>query len=289
MKKWILLALFLLLGCSGRAPIEYQQPIVSVNSEIIQNVYEAEKPIHTASTAALAPSQETAAPPPDEKPAEKREFRIPVLNYHSIGIDPGNPAVISPKKFEEQMAFLKNGNYTTLRIQDFKDIWEGKKKAPAKAVLLTFDDGYTDNYEIAMPILQKYGFHATLFMITGWTEKDGYLNWDQAKEMQQAGWDILPHSMNHPHLPRLSPEKQKFEIVESRKLIEEKLGGTADVFCYPYGEYNKETLKILRDHQFQYAFTIEQGYADPSQNPLLIKRWFINGEEGMASFKKKLQ
>jgi peptidoglycan/xylan/chitin deacetylase (PgdA/CDA1 family) len=302
MKKWFLLSLFLLLGCREQTlPVSQVNPVSPVKNEteavfaektpsfeVTRYVYEADMAQQTESAAYPAPSRETAAPPPAELLSEKREVRIPVLNYHSIGIDPGNPAVITPQKFEEQMKYLKTENYTALRIQDFKDIWEGKKQAPLKPVLITFDDGYTDNYEQAMPILQKYAFHATLFLITGWTDKEGYLNWDQVKEMQQAGWDIMPHSMSHPHLPRLSLEKQKLEIVESRKLIEEKLGGVADVFCYPYGEYNQRTLNLLKENKFQYAFTIQQGHASSSENPLLIKRLFIHGGENMDAFKKKL-
>ncbi|MNR25557.1 Polysaccharide deacetylase [compost metagenome] len=94
--------------------------------------------------------------------------------------------------------------------------------------------------------------------------------------------------MTHPHLPLFTAEQQAFEITEARKLIEENLGTQADVFCYPYGEYNKATLKLLKDHGFRYAFTIEQGYTTNQQNPYQLKRLFINGEESMKAFINKL-
>lgn len=215
---------------------------------------------------------------------------IPVLNYHSVAIDPGNIVVISPDKLEEQMAYLHDHGYTPLSLEAFIRLLEGdtSEKAPEKPILLTFDDGYIDNYEQAMPILAKYGFPATLFVSPGMTEQDGYLNWEQIKKMQAGGWDIQPHGMSHPHLPKLTADEQAYEIVEARKLIEEHLGTKADIFCYPYGERNKTTLKLLKQHGFRYAFTIDQGFATNEQSPFLLKRLFVNGEEDLQAFESKL-
>lgn len=189
------------------------------------------------------------------------------------------------------MAYLHDHGYTPLSLETFIRLLEGdtSEKAPEKPVLLTFDDGYLDNYEQAMPILAKYGFPATLFVSPGMTEQDGYLNWEQIKKMQAGGWDIQPHGMSHPHLPKLTAEEQAYEIVEARKLIEEHLGTQADVFCYPYGERNKTTLKLLKQHGFRYAFTIDQGVASNEQSPFLLKRLFVNGEEDLQAFDKLLK
>lgn len=223
-------------------------------------------------------------------PSASSQVSIPVLNYHSVTIDPGNVVVISPAKLEAQMKYLHDHGYTPISLATFINLIEKKSglTAPDKPVLLTFDDGYVDNVEEAMPILAKYNFPATLFMSPGMVEDPSYLNWEQVKQLQQAGWDIQPHGMTHPHLPQLTAEQQAFEITEARKLIEEKLGTEADVFCYPYGEYNQTTLKLLKDHGFRYAFTIDQGYTTNQQSPYLLKRLFINGEENLKSFINKL-
>lgn len=215
---------------------------------------------------------------------------IPVLNYHSVTIDPGNVVVISPAKLLEQMKYLHDHGYNPISLTTFIGLIENESglTVPEKPVLLTFDDGYVDNLEEAMPILAKYDFPATLFMSPGMVDHDGYLNWEQVEKLHEAGWDIQPHGMTHPHLPRLSAEQQALEITEARKLIEEKLGTQADVFCYPYGEYNQTTLKLLQDHGFRYAFTIEQGYTTNHQSPYLLKRLFINGEENLKAFIHKL-
>ena len=225
-------------------------------------------------------------------PSAASEFKIsiPVLNYHSVTIDPGNIVVISPAKLEEQLTYLHDHGYTPVSLATFISLIEGNviEAAPEKPVLLTFDDGYIDNYEQAMPLLAKYAFPATLFISPGMSNQEGYLNWEQIKKLQEAGWDIQPHGMTHPHLPQLSADQQAYEILEARKQIEDKLGTKADVYCYPYGEYNKTTLKLLKDHGFRYAFTIEQGYATNQQSPYLLKRLFVNGEESLKSFIRKL-
>ncbi|MNI09083.1 Poly-beta-1,6-N-acetyl-D-glucosamine N-deacetylase precursor [compost metagenome] len=216
-------------------------------------------------------------------------IRIPILNYHSVTVQPGNPAAITPAKLEEQMQYLADNDYTPLTLKEFIDIWEGREKPPAKPILLTFDDGYKDNYTEAMPILAKHDFRATLFMSPGMVEDGYFLNWEEVKEMQKGGWDIQPHGMTHPHLPQLNKEKQTYEITEAKRQIEEQLGITSDIYCYPYGERNQTTLSILKEHGFRYAFTIDQGKATSDQHPFLIRRLFVNGEAGMNSFKALLK
>jgi peptidoglycan/xylan/chitin deacetylase (PgdA/CDA1 family) len=242
-----------------------------------------------------APTQ-SAAPPAAAiadtaaKPPKKLKFSIPVLNYHSIAVDPDNNAVLDPKKLEEQMAFLAAEGYTTLTLRQFIDIWDGKAEAPAKAVLLTFDDGYTDNYTEAMPILKKYGFRATMFVSPGMVGQDGYFaEWDQIREMRDNGWDIQPHGMTHPYLHKMTLEQQRFEIAESIKQLKEHTGIDTEAFCYPYGMRNKDTLKLLEEAQVRFAFTIDQGRTEPTQQPLQLKRIFVGGKESMATFVKKLK
>ncbi|WP_281886424.1 polysaccharide deacetylase family protein [Paenibacillus sp. YYML68] len=246
--------------------------------------------------AALHPSEVTTVAASTYAPNRKKTAQgqartgvsIPVLNYHSINTNLGSTLILSPAAFRQQVAYLADNGFTPLTLTDFILILEKRKEPPAKPVLLTFDDGYTDNYVYAAPILKEYGFPATLFMSPGWVDRPGYLNWEQVEEMKKAGWDIQPHGMTHPRLPELTSEQQKTEILESRRLIEEKLGTTANVFCYPYGEYNKTTLTILKEAGFTYAFTIQQGRTDASQKPFELKRIYVNGKESLTTWVKRL-
>jgi peptidoglycan/xylan/chitin deacetylase (PgdA/CDA1 family) len=221
-------------------------------------------------------------------PDQIGEVSIPVLNYHSIGVTQGNTLVLDPKKLTRQMEFLAEQGYSPLTLSNFILLLEKKKTAPAKPVLLTFDDGYLDNYEQAMPILKLHGFPATIFISPGTIGQEGKLNWEQVKEMHEAGWDIQPHGMTHPHLPELTAAQQKEEIMQSRRQIEQQLGTNADIFCYPYGEFNKQTLKILKDEGFRYAFTIRQGRTTSTQEPFYLRRIYVNSEDSLQEWSKKL-
>lgn len=219
---------------------------------------------------------------------ESPRVLIPVLNYHSINEEPGNISVLSAEKFAQQMLYLSDHGYEPLTLDNFFLILEKKKQPPLKPILLTFDDGYSDNYLTAMPILIKHGFPATLFMSPGSVGSAGYLNWQQVKEMKAANWDIQPHGMTHPHLPQLSAIEQEKEIIEARTQIETELGSKADIFCYPYGEFNQKTINILEKTGFRYAFTINQGKTDDTQPSLKLKRIFVNGSESLRTWSSRL-
>lgn len=242
----------------------------------------------SAEAAALPPAtgyapQTTAA---TANAAPTKPVSMPVLNYHSIGDEPGNTLVLRPEKLRSQMDYLAKNGYTPLSLQDFLDVLEGRKAAPPKPILLTFDDGYADNHDLAMPILQEYGFPAVLFLSPGSMREDWYLNWEQAKALQSAGWAIQPHGMTHPHLPQLSAKQQAEEITEASRWIEEQLGEKAVVFCYPYGEYNRDTLKILEETGFRYAFTIAQGRTTSEQPRFQLKRIYVNGEQSLDTWRR---
>ncbi|WP_240343907.1 polysaccharide deacetylase family protein [Paenibacillus sp. SYP-B3998] len=186
------------------------------------------------------------------------------------------------------MKYLAVHHFTPLTLNDFTLILQNQKAAPPRPVLLTFDDGYANNAELAMPILRQYNFPATLFISLGAVGQPGYLSWPQIKEMHAAGWDIQPHTVTHPHLPLLDADKQREEIMHSRQQLEEQLGGKADVFAFPYGEYNEETLKILREAGFRYAFTTQEGRVDSSLPPLELPRIVVYGDDYFRTWKKKL-
>ncbi|MDQ0898785.1 peptidoglycan/xylan/chitin deacetylase (PgdA/CDA1 family) [Paenibacillus sp. V4I7] len=213
---------------------------------------------------------------------------IPVLNYHSIGVEPGNTYVLHPDMFARQMDYFAAHHYTPLTLHDFVRIIEKKQPSPERPVLLTFDDGYANNAEVALPILQRHRFPATLFLSPGFIGQPGYLSWPQVQELSAAGWDIAPHGLTHPHLTQLSVEQQREEITESRRRIEQALGKSVDVFAYPFGEYNEETLKILKEAAYRYAFTTKEGYASSNQSPYELSRIVVHGEDDFATWVQKL-
>ncbi|CAN7552758.1 polysaccharide deacetylase family protein [Paenibacillus sp. LjRoot153] len=218
----------------------------------------------------------------------KHGVAIPVLNYHSIGVAPGNTYVLHPDTFARQMDYLAAHHFTPLTLDEFASVLEHKMPSPAHPVLLTFDDGYANNAEVALPILQKHKFPATLYLSTGLVNTPGYLTWPQIHELSAAGWDIASHTVTHPHLPKLSKKAQRVEILAARDKIEQELGKPADTFAYPYGDYNRTTLRLLRKAKFRYAFTILEGWASSDQPPLQLHRIVVDSQKPFEDWVQQL-
>jgi peptidoglycan/xylan/chitin deacetylase (PgdA/CDA1 family) len=212
-------------------------------------------------------------------PEAKHGVAIPVLNYHSIGVAPGNTYVLHPDTFARQMDFLAAHHYTPMTLAEFASVITNKRPSPAHPVLLTFDDGYANNAEVALPILQQHGFPATLYLSTGLINTPSYLTWQQIKQLSAAGWDIASHTVTHPHLPKLSKKAQREEIIAARAKIEQELGKPANTFAYPYGDYNRKTLRILKKADFSFAFTTHPGWASSDQPPLELHRIVVDSQK----------
>ena len=207
-----------------------------------------------------------------------------VLMYHRINDQlPAGEWVVPVAKFQEQMEWLAASG--------------------AKAVI-TFDDGYRDNYENAYPVLKKLKLPAMIFLTTGYIGtlkkrpryKDtpwrrDYLNWREVKEMAKNGISFGAHTISHPHLSQLGYEEQKKEIVDILVAIGPNVPmaqASGKIFSYPYGEYNSDTVKILKKLGIKMAFTVKPGVWRKGDDPLKIKRIGISGLDSLAKFKAKI-
>lgn len=231
----------------------------------------------TSVSSSPAPSSSQAA----VKAATTRN--IPVLMYHSINFDPKYPTnqVRIPKdKFAAQMKWLHDNEYHTLTMDELYKAVENREPVPEKSVVLTFDDGYEDNYQNAYPILREYGFKATIFMITAeiGDDKNGYLTAEELKTMQQNGIDIECHTVHHLHLSQLSYQKQEEEIAGAQQTLEKLLGKQVSYIAYPYGDYNADTLRITKACGFRLGFRENGGIGRLSDPELEFPRVFIRSD-----------
>jgi len=203
---------------------------------------------------------------------------VPVLMYHSIGEEKDNDAVISRDRFVAHMAYLSQNNYHPISLDDLYGYLSEKKALPSKPVVITFDDGYRDTYEVVFPVLKQYGFKSVLFIPAGAVGKT--LSWKELQEMKAAGMEMASHSLNHRSLSDLSIEEQRTEIGKSKELLDRYLNQETKYFCYPNGSYTQQTLQLLRDKGFVLAVTIDSGWVKPGDDLLTLRRiWMGNSVE----------
>ena len=183
--------------------------------------------------------------------------KVLVLNYHKV--DNMNISLsVLPEDFDRQMHYLSDHGYHTITPDDLYDSLEGQKELPENPVLITFDDGYRDNYDNAYPILKKYGFKATIFVITSFLgTQPNYITWDQAREMDANGISIQSHTVDHKSMTDLTDDQLRYELVESKKKAEQELGHPVEFMAYPTGTYNLHIAQMVKEAGYKAAFTIK--------------------------------
>ncbi|RAP74673.1 polysaccharide deacetylase family protein [Paenibacillus montanisoli] len=216
------------------------------------------------------------------------EVRIPVLCYHSVTDTKTGDYVVSPADFEEQMAWLHEHGYRGINLRQFSALMKGETPNDGRNVMITFDDGYKDNFTNAYPILSKYGYIAVEFLVTNWVSAPGYMNWSEADELSRHGWDLMSHTRTHPYLPLHTSKGQTDEIAGSKAALEKHLSKPVQAIAYPYGLRSFETVNIVKDSGYVYGFTFDDGMTTSSQDPYLLKRLFISGEMDAAAFAGKM-
>jgi peptidoglycan/xylan/chitin deacetylase (PgdA/CDA1 family) len=187
------------------------------------------------------------------------------------------------------MKYLKDNGFTTLSTDEFYDFMVRNKPVPKKSVLITFDDCYEDNYTNAFPILKKYNFKATIFVITGFVDKaKQFLTSAQLKEMQRNGIDIESHTDLHEKLGTYTYAAQLKILKTSKKYIEKTLHKPVRYLAYPHDSYNLDTLRALNAAGYKMAFTTNGRWANKSNGILTLNRVFISAFHHSNSFKTRV-
>jgi peptidoglycan/xylan/chitin deacetylase (PgdA/CDA1 family) len=220
-------------------------------------------------------------------PLTKRISGVRILCYHGVTAE-SSYLNVSPSDFNLQMSLLAEQGYKTISIHEFMGM---KQPDPdAKNIIITFDDGYADNYENAFPIMRPFGFTGTIFCTTGSIATPNFLNHKQIREMLVQGWEFGSHTVSHPHLPQLATAKKTTELSDSMSQLATILGRAVDTFCYPYGEYDQESIKILAELSYRGACSNRPGVnrAGAIDNPYLLRRTEIGGFDTIRDFRLKI-
>ena len=216
-----------------------------------------------------------------------------VLEYHLVDSGPvdeeGRAYNVPPEEFAAQLDDLQREGYTAITMLDFMKAKKGKAQLPEKPVILTFDDGYEDNYTEMLPILEAHGMTAVVYMVTNDIGQAGYLTWDELRDMQARGIEIGSHTADHLPLTTLPAAQQEDEIRLSKLLLEWNGIRTVFSFSYPNGAYDEAMPEMLKRNDYLTAVTGDPGINTFSTNPYELQRVNIPRPRfGLAEFRLRL-
>lgn len=213
---------------------------------------------------------------------------VPMLYYHSVNPSEANEIIISPEKLKNQLMLIKNLGYNTITIDELNDYLTSNKNIPEKSIVISFDDGYMDNYTYAFPILKELNMKATIFLITSGIDDGYYLSSDQIKEMASYGIDFESHTVSHKKLDTLTYEEQLSELKNSKITLENLLNKKINTIAYPFGAYNEDTIKAAKEANYTLAFTTKYGNIHIGDSLLELNRIYVNTYDTMDTFKERL-
>jgi len=221
---------------------------------------------------------------------------VPILCYHRFGTKTSKLNV-TPAAFEQQMEWLARNGYTVVTLARLARFLDGKEALPAKSVAITIDDGYRSSYEIAYPILRKYGFPATVFLYTDFVGASDAMTWAQMKDMTSSGLvTIQPHSKSHANLTQRLPnetdaryrDRIRREVDAPVTVIKERLSEPIFAFAYPYGDVNEYVVDLLVKDSVGQGVTVTPGGNPFYAYPYMLRRTMIFGNDDLDAFKSKL-
>ena len=222
---------------------------------------------------------------------------VPILVYHNFSRTRAGKMRILESDFKAQMQYLKDHDYRVVTLAQLVEFIYYNKPLPAKAVVITIDDGWRALYDIGFPILQAFGYPASLFVYTDFIGGRKALTWAQVKELAGAGIDIQCHSKTHRDLTLRKADEAmdayfislEQELRGSKTLLKKKLGIDCRYFAYPYGKTDPVVSAMVSKNGYKAAFSVERGANPFFMNPFSIQRSVIYGHYDIQAFAKNLQ
>jgi peptidoglycan/xylan/chitin deacetylase (PgdA/CDA1 family) len=228
---------------------------------------------------------------------------IPILMYHQVTPRP-HPALrkyaVTPRAFGAQMNWLTLTGYVPITLDRLLAHRSGHCPLPSRPIVITFDDGFEDCVEHAVPILHARGFTAIFYLVAGLVGKtSGWLlpergvelplmDWTAARRLEAAGFQCGSHTMSHPRLADLSSEGCREELLESRRLLEDHLGHEVRHLAYPFGSFNEKVRALVAETGYHSACSVRIGLSPPEDDVLTLHRVPINGQDSLLDFISRL-
>ena len=248
--------------------------------------------------------------------------------YHHVNPHKGDMVTVTPGVFDAQMKFLSETGYRTLSAGELVEFADGNLAIPSPypspprgegrergAVVVTFDDGYLDNYVYAFPVLKRYGIKAVIFLTADWVEKASMvmnkgaisipshkegkdlisggrfhkvvMNWDMIREMQESKLvEFYSHTMTHRKCAELPEKELRGELNDSKTILEERLNRPCPYLCWPKGSYNESSVRIAKESGYKALFTTERDIVKHGSDRFCLGRIVV--KDDIKWFKRKL-
>jgi peptidoglycan/xylan/chitin deacetylase (PgdA/CDA1 family) len=230
---------------------------------------------------------------------EKIQNAVPVLLYHHINPHGGDTVTVTPEVFAGQMRLLAESGYRTLTLGELLEFVKGKEAAAAKAVVITFDDGWLDNYLFAYPVLLQYRFTAATFLVTGRVAAARVaslpeqvpcheeakrlisageagrvvMDWDLVRRLQDEGlMEFYSHTVSHHRCSGLGAAELAAELQMSKAALEAETGRSCPYLCWPYGDWDEAALQAALAAGYTAVFTTVDGFTRRGSDPAGIRR-----------------
>jgi len=252
----------------------------------------------TATATAMPMPSPTPSPSATPTPAPLPDFaEVPILMYHYVEQPPPGAdrmrrdLTVAPETFEAQLEALARNGYQTITLtQLYLHLTQGQP-LPEKPAVLTFDDGYRNAYTVVFPLLQKYGFVGTFFVLAtpAHFESPDYVTWAMMKEMAEAGMEIQGHGRDHVDLRSRSYAYLVYQTLGIQEAIEYHTGRPVRFFCYPSGQYDRAVIEVLKSAGYWGAVTTQHGRIHTRDDLFTLDRIRIRGTDSLETFLAKLE
>jgi peptidoglycan/xylan/chitin deacetylase (PgdA/CDA1 family) len=246
---------------------------------------------HARSAATTATTAVKPRPKPPQRPKGPHNAPVPILMYHVLAELPANAPYpqlyVRPADFSAQVRWLAAQGYHPVSLRRVYDFWRGRRVLPPKPIVLSFDDGYHSDFTVALPVLRARHWAGVLNLEVRnlkpvWGTRPGMV-----QKLIEAGWEIDAHTLTHPDLTTLAPDRLKQEVAGSRQAIHSRFGVPVEFFCYPAGRYDATVIAAVKAAGYLGATTTREGLATP-RNLFTLNRVRVDGTDGVAGLQHKL-
>jgi peptidoglycan/xylan/chitin deacetylase (PgdA/CDA1 family) len=204
-----------------------------------------------------------------EQTAPAESVVVPILLYHHVRPGSTGALFVSPEILDQQLEYLQYYGFHTISFTDLADYLEKGKSLPLHPLIISFDDGWENQFEYGFPLLQKYHDTATFYVVTDYLDHPNFMTTEQLKTMVAAGMAIGCHTRSHPYLTSLGGERLRDEIAGAKAILETE-GFKIDTFAYPYGAYNQKVVAMVQAAGFRSARTADGGTRVTAEKLLIL-------------------